>query len=449
MKLKNLIASMESVDENGNPIDPDQNEEDQAPETGGDSLEAELAEVSEAAGEAEEAEDNVEELTEVAEGLESIANDIHASLESGGLDPVAARGYQHAINAHMARLGQHDGQTVSMEDFGGASSRHDATVSMEAGAREWLKRIWAAIKNAIAKARDALKAMWIKLFDAAPKLKRRAEALAAKAKGLKESKEKSIKIAGGVASDLAIGNTMVKSLGELTGQLRKVADGALVEFQQEAVAYGDGVTKLVKGAKFDTDEGFKKSIAGLGQISVPTFAGAKVASNDARFKGKTVERTDRLPGNKAIFISNKAKTGDSLEGYVDFYSTLRVEVLDFTPNGQSVNDQTMPLPSPADIAAAAKEIGEIAARIAGYNQKFKQTEAYAKGVVAAGDSFSAEADKSDKLSPESKRAAQGILRIAKNAAEIVDAGVGSIVRYVVATAGKSLVVAERAAAAYE
>lgn len=220
MSLKQLFISMEDEATN----------ETELVVSADDTLEIEIAEAGEAEGEFEEQGDNVEELGEISEGLESILISMESAMQDGGLNPQAALFMQHAVQAHVGRLGlEASDVTPSMESFGGASGQAAATtISME-GIGETLKKIWMAIKNAVSKAIQAIKNFFSKIFGGVGKLKSRHEALKKAVKEIKEEKGDKIKvpnantlrykgkadmgsILAGLNATLSIGSTEIKNL---------------------------------------------------------------------------------------------------------------------------------------------------------------------------------------------------------------------------------------------
>lgn len=185
MSLKQLFISMEDEATN----------ETELVVSADDTLEIEIADAAEAEGKIEEQGDNVEELGEISEGLESILISMESAMQDGGLNPQAALFMQHAVQAHVGRLGlEASDVTPSMESFGGASGQAAATtISME-GIGETLKKIWMAIKNAVSKAIQAIKNFFSKIFGGVGKLKSRHEALKKAVKEIKEEKGDKIKV---------------------------------------------------------------------------------------------------------------------------------------------------------------------------------------------------------------------------------------------------------------
>ncbi|QNR51701.1 hypothetical protein Xoosp14_10 [Xanthomonas phage Xoo-sp14] len=442
MSVRDFFASMESED----------NADENLPEeTGSDSLEADLTEVEEAGAEADTDQTNVEQLEDTAEALESIALSLEADAKNGGLDPVAARYAQRAIDFALRPLGPSAKFShASLESFGGDSSKQSATLSMEADVKAWLKKVWEAIKRAIAKVRDSIKQLFIKLFAAAPKLKRRADALQTTAKGLEgEPKEKQLTISGNIASGIAIGKK-VDALGETAHALRQRGDWLFDDFFKKTWEYGEAFANALANWKFDSEKNFDasaKSIANVFEI-LPTVTGAKAAAGDKRFQGLEVDRSEAMPGNQAIFVTCK-KQGTTLAAQIDSLASYSVSVRDFTATPVEVKEVKISVPNKGEIEKVGSEISALAARVSKFNNAFQTVDQLINKVKGAGDKFSTEAEKSEKLTGENKSAARQILSAAKSCANVVDAPAVAITRYLITTGAKVLALAEKAAGQYK
>lgn len=156
-----------------------------------DTVEQSAIEVTEAAEQVEQHEEVAEQLEEAAESLESIRMSLEAALEEGGLDPQAATFLNHAVDAALKPIGVDSSEAVpSTESFGGTTGRLQATkVSLE-GIKDWLEKIWTAIKNAVIKAITYIKDLFAKLFGGSKKLAERAKKLKEELGKLKDSTEK-------------------------------------------------------------------------------------------------------------------------------------------------------------------------------------------------------------------------------------------------------------------
>lgn len=224
MSLKTLFISME--DESTN--------ETELVVAADDTIEIEIADAAEAGAEAEEQADNVEELGEITEGLESILISMESAMQDGGLNPQAALFMQHAVQAHVGRLGMSASDvTPSMESFGGASGQAAATtISME-GIGDTIKKIWLAIKNAISKAIQAVKNFFAKIFGGVAKLKSRADSLTKAVNELEAFNGEKIRVPNantlrykGKADVASITSGLNGTLNAVSGITSELLDGA-------------------------------------------------------------------------------------------------------------------------------------------------------------------------------------------------------------------------------
>ena len=290
MSLKQLFISMEDEATN----------ETELVVSADDTLEIEIAEAGEAEGEFEEQGDNVEELGEISEGLESILISMESAMQDGGLNPQAALFMQHAVQAHVGRLGlEASDVTPSMESFGGASGQAAATtISME-GIGETLKKIWMAIKNAVSKAIQAIKNFFSKIFGGVGKLKSRHEALKKAVKEIKEEKGDKIKvpnantlrykgkadmgsILAGLNATLSVGSSEIKDLVDAAQDFYDVRVPRLLERAETNDFAREELQKALTDATSNVETVFKKSV-GVSQVmsgdAVIRFEGTKSIEN--------------------------------------------------------------------------------------------------------------------------------------------------------------------------
>lgn len=247
----------------------------QAPTVAGTSFETLLNEAGDVRAEIQANGKELDFRVNQVTSLEAIADQMEASLESHeGMNPQTAAMAKAAVEAITGDWGV-EAPIASMESFGGVSDRAEATVASFEGIKEMAKNAWDAIIKMIKDMINKAKAFFAKIFDAAPKIKKRAQDLIEKVRDLSgEASEKKIKIGGAsktLATDKAVvPGDVIKGLPgyELTkfeGSVRTIAlgkDGELTKVG-EAVASGglDGIKKVdmweklynstIKGAKED------------------------------------------------------------------------------------------------------------------------------------------------------------------------------------------------------
>lgn len=280
MSLKQLFISMEDEATN----------ETELVVSADDTLEIEIAEAGEAEGEFEEQGDNVEELGDISEGLEGILVSMESAMQDGGLNPQAALFMQHAVQAHVGRLGlEASDVTPSMESFGGASGQAAATtISME-GIGETLKKIWLAIKNAVSKAIQAVKNFFSKIFGGVSKLKSRQEALKKAVKEIKEENGDKIKVPNantlrykGKADIGSILSGMGATHQQAAGILKDLGDAAETFYALrvprllEAAEVNDFAREELQKALSEATEGVEGVIKKITSVGAPMSGDAVV-----------------------------------------------------------------------------------------------------------------------------------------------------------------------------
>lgn len=297
-----------------------------------ESMEAEMLEVEEAQRESEDAADDVRELESIADGLESIVADAEASLEDGGLDESAARYLGHAVNAHTSRLGlESDKIVASLESFGGATGRTEATTISVESLKDTIKRIWNAIKTAVKKAMEAVANFFAKIFGGAKKLESRAAAL-----------------------EKALGDIKGKSASD------KIAVPGASKLHLEGKLTGGEIIKGLESLRKYTETGIQKQVAG--SISYYNAVSAKVASSEVQKAMEEAAATKAIDEAKEDYVAVMSKidaVGKPMSGGVQMVmegeaaagdSEIQFKSLSMKKTGKSVGDDTkIDVPSVSDL----------------------------------------------------------------------------------------------------
>lgn len=165
--------------------------DDETPELGGDvEAVAETAavaegavEVADATDEVVEADQTVDELSEAHENLEEVSEALEEAAANGGISQESARFAHLAIKAACGRFYSPAIASAlpSVESFTGSSSRQrNTTIALES-VGTMLRSFWDAIVRQIKKLWATVKNWYLKVLDAAPRLKKKAESLAKRA----------------------------------------------------------------------------------------------------------------------------------------------------------------------------------------------------------------------------------------------------------------------------
>lgn len=401
---------------------------------GDETVEGELLEVAEAQEEVDIEEEAIAELEEAADGLGEVAEEVEASMEDGGLDPRAARFMQLATQSYTARLGAQAPIVSSMESFGGSSGKLNSTqVSLE-GLKEFVITIWEKIiqlwNSLIAKVKN----LWLKLFDAAPKLAKRAEALKEAASNTtgtaKEAKIngplKALHI-GGRAPDL------VKAAATLEAEAKnKDASKTAIEIAEEAVKNLETVAA--------TPEKIDEINKADGKIAKVI---AKVVKGGTVVDGRTTAYSAELPGGVKSYTSVKS------EGTAgELMASLRSGMQDADPKKQVEATGEFATLTPSQVETICGHIIKMAHGIADYKKDWENQQKAVDGLKAAGDKVT-KSTKGDDLTSEQKSAITSFVRGAGNSGSYVVKANSTLNAYCLKTGRVMLSVCEKSLAQYK
>ncbi len=387
-------------------------------EGGENSLEAGILEVQEAAAPVAETETAIDELTEVAEGLEEIADAVEAAVEDGGLSTGAAEMLTLATESYTRRLGLESAPVASLESFGGASGRLQATrVSLE-GLRETVENIWNAIKQQITKWINALRDYYQRVWAAAPKLRKRAEELKAKVDGLegKSPKEKKV-AAGALVKALHIAGKFPSDLGAEMKKVDANVAGLVTDGNKIYLKIAEDVAAAAE--KFNVDKAEETGAKAMMDIA-DSFNSTKSnaiktqpVSGDDRFgKDQVVVRSDEFPGGKAIFYTVRdGKTANEKAFGSDIIASVAAKVLPVSKKEADLKNAEMEVLDTASMRAVCDAVVSISEKIEGYKRSFEDADKAKAKIVAAGDKLSKTIKSAKELQGDSKAIANGLLKI--------------------------------------
>lgn len=155
--------------------------------------------IDEASSEYDESDELVTDMDGVVVGLEGLVEAMEASLEHGGLSNHSAVFAHREAGLHLQRLGMEASQVmVSVESFGGAHERIEATQVSVEGLKETIQKLKKASGDAFARMATAQKNFWGKILEGVKGLQGRivsAEATIADLKG--KTAEGTVTIIGG------------------------------------------------------------------------------------------------------------------------------------------------------------------------------------------------------------------------------------------------------------
>lgn len=393
------------------------------------SLEAAVVEVVEAGHAVSEATRISVEMQDVADSLESYREALTLTQEAGNIDQTAASWMLAAGEAITARVGV-SLSSVSVESFSSPTDAADAVelVSLEAGGL-WEKLVQ-AIKDMIAKARNALKGLWVKLTDGGAKLAKRGEALAKKAKDTKGStEEKTFEASfidkvhlGGKAPS---GSQLKAAVSALDTLAKKVFEGT----ESEVKASADNVKGLLAaaadGKEFDPSK-FVEMLSIFGsKLGLSNSGPAHLASADG-----SVVSSDELLGGKVVYVSSAPKDA-AVSKAVNAFGVGVGSSTEKTADIDKGEVAVLSTSECGDIGASIKLIGE---RMTGFNKNFQARDKRKDDLNKELDKIEKKMTKDEKdLTPEQKQAGRDAISSVRAVIKALDNPVSDYARYLMTT----------------
>jgi hypothetical protein len=348
-----------------------ENENEPAPAEGvvedaANSAETALLEVNEEVAEGDTSEAAVDEAVEAVSSLENYATALEASLGEGGISRAGASLMNIGLEHIYGRLGYEAGTTgtVSLENFGQNSSREGATQIALEGVKEKIKEIWAAIIAHIKKAIEWIKGHFNKIFGAAEKLLKRAQALSAVQKPNGQPKEKTFDNERIVAA-LHIGGNIPASV---SAELAKIAVISDKVFTQIADFNGKAADKLLEEmGKTDGDVAAITALPFAGG-AVPEVANPEAIGFSKPHDGLSLFRSPAMLGNKAIIVE-APKAAVSGAAAVVAASKTSVALGAFDPKAKAPSATTVKVVDTGEIGKIADEVVKICQEVIKYKAK--------------------------------------------------------------------------------
>ncbi len=251
-----------------------------------DEVSAPAADVAEAQTEVTEAAEDLADMQEDAQKAEDLLDAVEVSTgaSEGGekldepMNMESAAWVRLALHQITGKYGITSDVMPSLEAFGGSSGRRAATRATLEGISDFLKKIWNAIKTQIQKVWAYMKNWYLKVLDAAPRLKKKAEAVSKRSENMTGSPES--KDVPGPLKQLHIDG--------------KAPDGSLLasKFKKISEMLNNGLGSKTASGYESTFEKFEKAI------------------NDI------ADKPASQVSNAAGLNAHKAATGESFAGFV-------------------------------------------------------------------------------------------------------------------------------------
>lgn len=338
------------VDEAGMPIDSVTEEGENTPE-------ADEVEIIEESSEIEADNDVIDEMQEAAESLEKIYLAMESAQSNGGLTPEAAMFASIAVDNVVSKYGvSSEAIGISLESFADNRS-HATTVSMES-VGDALKSLWETIVEKFQEMVKKIVDFYNKTLAAAPRIKRRADALRKKARATTgTAKENKIKVG-------LYGALNIKGNVPTAGQLATGLKAAAVEIHDNTKKKDLQAAAKEMFSKLETDAAANEVAIASGAAGGLGLGGVAKNGDSWSFNGGTavsrkvgnqtavraVRLIDSLPGNKVIFTGSTSGVtrNNPIDALGDFASGLYTDVASIKSNSDA-KDLEWPVLSPSEV----------------------------------------------------------------------------------------------------
>lgn len=394
------------------------------------SMEAAVLDIRVAEHELNEVESVIEGFESVSEGLESYCNALAVTQESGDVDQSTAAWIMAAGEAITSRVGV-SLNSVSVESFASPTDASDALELISLEADGIGQKLIDTIRAWIAKAREAIKKLWLKLTDGGAKLAKAGEALAKKAKDVKDASGAKAfevsyldKLATGDSADPSKVVSGADYIADMAEDLTSKNDAAV---KKVVDAYKSYVEAAVKGE--DKSDDFFKAARAFTK-GFDTLKSSKLPASIPVPKGAVIKASEETLGGKITYIAAGGWMADGDTAAATFTantSDARVKAVD-------AKGEIAPL-SVSDVQKLATTITKVGKTIEGFNKSFQARDKM-KGEI---DKLVGDVNKSIKKGKDMEKAQADRLKDAVNAAKIVttimDKPAGSFAAHAVATMG--------------
>lgn len=329
-----------------------------------DAVQAE-AEVAESSVEGDDIENTIDDGAEAATALESMIDQLRICAQNGGLSKEAAGVVAIQMSYMRNNLGLAGSGMPAIESFGTTTGRISATKISVESLGEQLKEVWKNIINAIKKAIQWVKDHFFKVFGAAERMKKRAQAIVNQQAPTGTVKEAVVEN-GKLASTLAVGAKL--EAGKLKDELAKVVDLSKAVLRTDVdykKTLADGLKSAFEsgGKGFDADAKFTmaggsafagKLVAAKGGESVAAVLGASP-------EGTTWVGTDVLPGNQK-FVAAVASSAEPVKGVaaLKMFTKYRAQFANTQKVPVKVAEKFEVMKATGDITATAEEVVKLA-----------------------------------------------------------------------------------------
>ena len=353
-----------------------------------ESLETELLEVQEAEAEGEVQSAQIEEAVEVSEALDEYQEALESIAGQGGLDRNGAMILQIGMEQLCGRVGIEMSagsagiNMPSMESFGGASSRIQATKLAMESVKETAKKVWEAIIAAIKRAGEWLKNFWKTLTDSNHRLKGRAEKIKAAVASVKGGAEGEIENAG-LADKLHINGKVEKNFGQDFDEFVKFCETMSGKVLPGVIESSKKVVDMIPKAAQDTKQ---EDIPFRAADIKAAFTGVQLSAAEGEgAEGVEVLKSKQLLGGRALVV--QLPTADGVAGAMAF-AKCKTAVGFFKPAVAKATSEKLPVLSLAEVRGIADNVADVSKHIDTMRGLEKDFDSFVKALAVGAGQFS-------------------------------------------------------------
>jgi phiKZ-like phage internal head proteins len=322
-----------------------------------ESPESDISDAAEIATELDQADAAIDEGSDTAEALSGIQEKLEESVETGGIDPIAAEAIKIAVEHMSARVGLKDSHSgIAIEGFKSKTTRVQATRIAIESIGEQIKKIWQHIVNAFNTAIEWVKKFFMKLFDGATKLKNRAVKLKAAAK---EKAGKKIPAGETISNDgLAESLRLDGKLPDPGAVASDIAQCTEVIFGKDAVAKKAAEISANAETVLSTVEESERFKTALGVFSRILPDLGKSYKIDGLAEGLKATCSDNMAGDKVLVVVTLADSVDT-DGIMKHIGGVKVMMANAEGRKPLIKTDMVPM-TPEQAGKTAEGVEKIA-----------------------------------------------------------------------------------------
>lgn len=365
-------------------------DEDGIPVEDSETAAAEVLETAEA-NEVVEADQTVaEDLQEAEVQLESYYSILRYASKNGGVSADGAA----AITVGMESLTRkfrlpHARIFPSMESYGNANSRNNWTnITME-GVGTMLKSIWQKIKDQFNKIWASIKNWFLKVWDAAPRLKKKAEALKEKAGSVSGTQEKTYE--AGFINKARINNKAPDKAAVLAA-CAEVENVAKVALGAAKVSKDDkGIEALLELMDVEKDIGGPEIATLLDRSMAGVESLGKTDKNDRYGDGRMAKHGAVIFGDKVFWIS--ASNSSNMDSALETFRKLKIGYDNLESAPKDVTGTTFPSLGASDCESVCSLVIKSCDHIIDFKKQWQLRDSQHKQVITKADAAVKAAEK--------------------------------------------------------